>query len=218
VRAVLPYKVLSKRQASFVLPEGLKIEPLVKGSHVLIDKDLQVGPRIISVLQKAVIRKVYTDILKERLGDNWKYTAGAVRIERGKLLIDRSSGAPDLMKKDEFKTDLQLLLDIGSDSVKVEFDLIRKTEGGISIGVGDVEFLVGSVDGRKSGIYVRGKLVRPALFSKPSSPVIPQKVTLIKGRTFAYVAVGKNTAECRISPANCCCESGCKRNYYWSWL
>ncbi|MDD4870324.1 MAG: FHA domain-containing protein [Kiritimatiellae bacterium] len=201
VRAALPFKVLSKKQASFSLPEALKVEPPVIGDRVLIEKDLQVGSRIISVLPKSISYKIFYDYFEGELTNLWKHAIGAAKIERGRLSIDRSSAVPDLLKKDEIKADLQLQLEIGSDPVKVDFDLLRKAEGGISVGIGDVEFLIGTVDGRKSGIYVKGNLVKPMVFMRPTSPPVPQRVVMIKGQSFAYVAVGKTSAECKVSPS-----------------
>jgi len=199
VRAVLPIRVLSRKQGTFVFPENTKVDPPVVGDRVLIDKDLQIGTRVVSMIPKAASFKVFSDIFEDKWDPRWVHAAGALKIDRGRLVIDRSSAVVDLVKKDEVKADLQIPLDIGIDPVRVEFDLLRRTESGICVTMGDVDFVVGGTDGKKSGIHVRGTLVRPAVFLRNMSP-IPQPVTVIKGRSFAYLAVGKTAVECKLGP------------------
>ncbi len=197
VRAVLPIRVLSKKQLTFALPESIKADRPVVGDWVLIDKDLQTGLRIVTAVQRQSPLKIFSDTFEDKLAAQWIHLPAAAKADRGRLLIDRSSGIPDLVRKEEVNADLQLPLDIVCDPLKIEFDLVRKTEGGISVGAGDLEFVIGNTDGKKSGIHVRGSLVRPAVFMRNSSSA-PQRVVIIKGKTFAYLSVGKTVVECRV--------------------
>jgi len=199
IHAAVPFRVLGKKQASFSLPNSFKAAPPAVGDRVLIRKDIQVGTRIVSTLQKTVIQKLFEDLFEsQKLNAAWSHAQGAVRQDRNRLCVDRNEGLPVEWKKGEQKVDLRLLHEFGVDPLKVEFDYFRKAEGGLCIGVGDLEFLTGTVDGRKSGIYVKGVLVKPASFTRPSS-IDPQRILIIKGQTVAYMAAGKSSAECRIS-------------------
>jgi len=199
IHAVVPFRVLGKKQASFSLPDGMKFDPPAVGERVLMRKDLQVGARIISMVDKPVLQKLFEDAFElEKIGPLWVHPPGEVKLERERLCIDRSEGLPVEWKKGEQKLDLKLMRDLGSDPLKVEFDYLRKADGGVCVGIGDLEFLTATVDGRKSGIYVKGVLVKPAVFPKPSSKD-PQRILIIKAQTFGYMAVGKSTAGCRIS-------------------
>jgi len=196
VYSVLPFRALSERQVMFSLMAGQKKQTPLVGDCVVIGKDLQTGKRFVAGSARTDPVAVFSSDFGTKLGQEWKSPSPTLAIEGGKLALDISANE---QKPKSGEADLELNVELGTGPIGLEFDIRRKADAALRVGMGELEFLMGDHEGRKSGIYVSGKLVKPAEFPRPVLGV-PQRVSITKGRAFVRIAVNKADVQCRVSP------------------
>ncbi|MDI6774152.1 MAG: FHA domain-containing protein [Verrucomicrobiota bacterium] len=193
VTAVLPFQAISEKQIVFSIPDAdAEIKPAM-GDVVLARKDLTPGARIIAAAGVLEPEVIFEDDFSGRLNPAWKIVHGGGRIEDGRLLVEVPGQRHEARRHD-------LLLDLPfAEPLRVSMDLASSADQGVTIVLGDVEFLLGGDRTQKEGIYVGGTPARGASFGKAGVARGARRVVLTRARSFARMEISPTSGINQVS-------------------
>ncbi len=195
VYSVVPFQSLSERQFVFSVLAGAKQQTPALGDMVLVGKDIQTGPRFVVRERMSGRETVFTSDFERKIDQEWRAANDvALALDNGRLAFDMP-GEPRRMNPET--GDLELAVDAGSSSFVLAFDVQRRPEKSLVVGIGSLEVVLGDAEGRRQGIYANGRLIRSVDVPRPVMGAF-QRVSITRSRSLARLDAAGVSCACSI--------------------